>query len=393
MKRLFLPLLFIAAACSSGGDRSAAPAPMKVGGYSTDTEASPVGVIPTGVLHDSARNKDLNISIDYPARGGPFPVIIFSHPYGSSNRAYEPLISYWVSNGYVCIRPAHADAEALREQSELMAVPPQEERRERRGERRNGRQTEVKPVPSRPNPAEEIWDKQREPQWRDRAADIELIINSLDTLEKQYPELLLKMDHSKIGVAGQGYGAFTAMLLGGMRTFGNPPLDLTDPRVRAIVAFSPEGIAENRGLTAQSWADVHIPVLFMTGTNDIGATAAEDANWRKTAFDNSPAGDKYFVLLQGAGAGTFTGMGGMGFGGFEQQRPMSPGGMYGGGGYGYPEQPRGQVTVAPARSFDVVEITSLAFWDAYLKNKTSARDLLQPEKYNSSFSGATMSAK
>ena len=53
------------------------------------------------MLHDAARNKDVEFSIDYPTRGGPFPIIVFSHGYGSSDHAYEPLISYWTGNGYV----------------------------------------------------------------------------------------------------------------------------------------------------------------------------------------------------------------------------------------------------------------------------------------------------
>src|SRR5207244_281867 len=100
----------------------------------------------------------------------------------------------------------------------------------------------------RPNPAEQIWEKEREPQWRDRARDISLVIDSLADLEVRFPELKGKMDRTKIGVGGHSYGAFTAMLLGGARTFGNPPLLVADPRVTAILAMSPQGVASNRGL-------------------------------------------------------------------------------------------------------------------------------------------------
>ena len=80
------------------------------------------------------------------------------------------------------------------------------------------------------------------------------------------------------------------MLIAGMRTFGNPPLNVADARVRAVIAMSPQGPAPNRDTTAQSWADVHVPIMYMTGTNDRGATEAEDYNWRKQAFEDSPAG-------------------------------------------------------------------------------------------------------
>jgi len=379
MKRLLVPLLFIAAACASSSDRPVEPAAMKVGTYSSDAELSPVGVIPTATLHDAQRNKDVEVSIDYPTRGGPFPVIVFSHAYGSSNRAYEPLISYWTSNGYVCIRPKHADAGALRETMREMMPPGREEGRNRRNAAARAAQQ-----PPQRNPEAEVWGREHEPQWRDRVADVKLVLDSLDELERRFPELQGKMDHAKIGVAGHSYGAFTAMLIGGMQTFGNPPLQLADARVRAVIAMSPQGIAANRGTTARSWAAIHIPMLFMTGSNDRGATEAEDANWRKEAFENSAPGDKYFVLIEGAGHLTFTGMGG--FATFEQQRPMtSPYGM---------QQPQRGISFMPGRrAFDIIKITSLAFWDAYLKGDTSARDLLQPAKYDESFSGATMMEK
>ena len=119
---------------------------------------------------------------------------------------------------------------------------------------------------------EAIWDQQREPQWRDRVLDVKLVLDSLDEIERQFPELRGKMDHNRIGVGGHSYGAFTAMLISGAQTFSNPPLSLADSRVRAAVVMSPEGTAANRGLTEQSWTDVRIPVMYMTGSLDRGAT-------------------------------------------------------------------------------------------------------------------------
>src|SRR5437867_1782824 len=127
MKRIGTVFILILAACSSSNPNQSAIAPvtLSIGNYSADMGPSPVGVIPAATLHDAERNKDVEVSIEYPTRGGPFPVIVFSHGYGSSNRGYEPLISYWTSNGYVCIRPKHADAGALREPSrEISGAPP-----------------------------------------------------------------------------------------------------------------------------------------------------------------------------------------------------------------------------------------------------------------------------
>ncbi|HEY8131904.1 MAG TPA: alpha/beta fold hydrolase, partial [Thermoanaerobaculia bacterium] len=299
MKRLLTPLVIIAAACSSSTPNQPATAPvaLTVGNYSADMGPSPVGVIPAATLHDAQRNKDVEVSIEYPTRGGSFPIIVFSHGYGSSDRGYEPLISYWTSNGYVCIRPSHADAGLLRETPREVrpAQPPGQGRR--RGAPEQG---QIIPMQQN-NPMEQIWDREREPQWQNRVADVKLVLDSLDDLERRFPELAGKMDHGKIGVGGHSYGAFTALLIAGMKgTFA-------DPRVRAVLAMSPPGPSADRGITAQSFDTVKVPVMFMTGTNDRGANESEDANWRKQAFDDSPPGDKDFVLIDGARHSSFTG--------------------------------------------------------------------------------------
>lgn len=390
MKRAFPLLLLIAAACASNPNQSATqPVAMKIGNYSADMGPSPVGVIPVAMLHDAARNKDIEYSVEYPTRGGPFPVIVFSPGYGLSDRSYEPLVSYWTSNGYVVIRPSHADAGLIKETPQ--DVPPPAVPQNRGRNPRAAQQGVVIPLQQN-NPAEQIWDREREPQWQARAADVEAILSSLDAIERQFPELAGKMDHSKIGVGGHGYGAFTALLIGGMRAGSLAP---ADSRVKAIVAFSPPGISSARDLTAESFTGLRAPVLFMTGSNDRGGNESENAAWRKQSFENSPAGDKYFVQIDAARYASFTGQVGV----FAMDTPMSmPTTMT--DPYGrpipvqQPQQSRGGVVFANSRSiFGTIKITSLAFWDAYLKNDASARDLLQPAKYGESFSAAHLTAK
>jgi len=376
--RRVLPFLFFAAACSSSTPNQPATAPvtLTVGNYSADMGPSPVGVIPAATLHDTQRNKDVEISIEYPTRGGSFPIIVFSHGYGSSDRGYEPLVSYWTSNGYVCIRPSHADAGLLRE-------TPREAPVIRRGTQQ---QAQVVPIPQR-NAMEEIWDREREPQWQNRVADVKLVLDSLDDLELRFPELKGKMDHGKIGVGGHSYGAFTALLIAGMNgTFA-------DPRVRAVLAMSPPGPSPDRGITAQSFAIVKIPVMFMTGTNDRGANESEDANWRKQAFDDSPPGDKYFVLIDSARHSSFTGQIGF-FDSTPMNVPRTTTDAYGRPVQVPEQQPRGALVFGnDRRIFQIVKITSLAFWDAYLKSDSTARELLQPQKYETAFTGAHSTAK
>jgi len=372
MKRFLITLAALAvAACAS--DQPKKPEAGKAS--LAEGEASPVGVIPTALLHDAQRNKDVDVSIEYPTRGGPFPLIILSHAYGGSNRGYESLVANWTSHGYVVIRPAHADAGAMR------ATPPRdvaERGEEPRSNRGRAAQAAQQPPPFRPNPAEEIWDKEREPQWRDRARDISFVIDSLPGLEERFPELKGKIDRAKIVVAGHSYGAFTAMLVGGMRAGG---LNVADSRVSAILAMSPQGVASNRGLTAESWRDVKVPAMFMTGSRDFGAVETETPDWRKTAYENSPAGDKYFVFLPGARTATFTGM-----------APLMPDQQIVTGTPDLPTRdPRTGQMVSQGMStvgrnngsyiseralFNEIRSIAMTFFDAYLKSEAKAKERL-----------------
>src|SRR5262249_7524482 len=203
MKRIVISLAALAvAACASDQPKK----PQASAASLAEGETSPVGVIPTALLHDAQRNKDVDVSIEYPTRVGPFPVVILSHAYGLTNRAYESLVANWTGHGYVVIRAQHADAGALREPPPPDVAAPAPAHR-RQGRRTNDQQAAQQPPPFRPNPAEQIWDKEREPQWRDRARDISFVIDSLPGLEERFPELKGKIDRSRIVVAGHSYGA------------------------------------------------------------------------------------------------------------------------------------------------------------------------------------------
>jgi len=385
MKRFLVLLLFLVVACSSSGpNQNATVIPtLSVGNYSADIGPSPVGVIPAAMLHDAQRNKDLEVSIEYPTRGGPFPIIVFSHGYGSSDHGYEPLISYWTSNGYVCIRPAHADAGAI-PATPPPAPPVSTASQNRRG---SGQQGAIIPLQPQTNRMEDIYDREREPQWRNRALDMKLVLDSLSDLERQFPELQGKMDHARIGVGGHSYGAFTALLIAGING------TYADPRVKAVMAMSPPGPSESRAITAQSFASVKVPVMFMTGTNDRGANASETPDWRKQAFEDSPSGDKYFVLIDSARHSSFTGQVS-----FYDMTPISTTPTTSSSPY-YGQQPmqqqqRGAMVVGnDRRIFQMIKIASLAYWDAYLKNDQTARDLLQPAKFEGAFAGAHITVK
>ena len=311
--------------------------------YGGDSGESAVGAIPQGVLHDAARNRDVAISVDYPTRPGPHPLLVFSHAYGTGSREYVGLSAYWASQGYVVVRPSHADFGRA-----AMATAQDES-------------------------------SQTAADWRERVKDVVLVLDQLDQLEQSYPELKGKIDRARIGVAGHAYGAFTAMLVAGARTFPGAA-SYADPRVKAVVLMGAPDVAPAWGLTPESWSTLRIPALLIAGTRP-GETAGERADAARRTFEALPAGDKWLALIEGATSGTFTGVRDR-FGTEERvlstpetNNPMNP-------------IPRPQVDPnRPGREnsaamgergrFNNVKVLSLAFFDTYLGVGAEGREGLE----------------
>ena len=313
--------------------------------YAGEAGTSPVGVIPEGVVRDAERGQDVAFSVEYPTRPGPYPLIIFSHGFGAQRNAYVGLSSHWASQGYVVIKPAHSDSGRLQRDN-----------------------------------VEQAWRNQTPADWRNRAADVKAILDGLDRIEESYPELKGKVDRAKIGVGGHSYGAFTAMLIGGARTFPGGT-SYADPRVKAIVAMSPQGPSPTFGLTEESWKDVTVPSLFMTGTEDRGMSDDETPEWRRRAFELAPAGDKWLVVLEGVRHASFTGridaplattrINDERIGDRERLPPGSA---------PVPERRNNRESVAGLRmrgTFANIKAISLSFWDTYLRNDAEGRTALE----------------
>jgi dienelactone hydrolase len=378
MKRFLVALTMLLAACASN-DKKIDPnaAPVIKNPYMMDGTTIPVGVIPAATLHDAQRNRDVELSIEYPTKEGPYPVIVFSPEYGGFRSNYVALSAFWAGHGYVVVKLSHADAGATRAaldkiMEERRVAQQQQQNRGRRD--RNQQASQPLSGAFRADPSQ-LWESEQTPQdWQNRVADVRFVIDSLPRLVEQYPEIKDRADITKIGVSGHSYGALTAIMTAEV-----------DPRVKAIEAMSPPGPLPDRSLTPESFNAIRVPALFLTGSRDLGAVQSEDATWRKQAFDLSPAGDKWYVSIQGAGRSAFTGNVGD-FGGYQPQTtdagyPVGRGGPMGGG---YGQQAPTQRTNAPvvmgSGGSGTVRTLSLAFFDAYLKNDKAGREYLDKLK-------------
>ena len=139
-----------------------------------------VKIEPNVKLHDGRRDKDLSVLCVYPAEGGPWPVIVFSHGAGGMGASYLPLLKFWAEHGYVCLAPTHADALILNRQA--FEAPA------------GGRG----PVASAETQI--LMRAFRNPQdWVARASDMSFVIDSIGDLPEKVPGLRGRMDAARIG--------------------------------------------------------------------------------------------------------------------------------------------------------------------------------------------------
>lgn len=220
------------------------------------------------VLRDEQRDKDLQLRVSFPARGGPFPVLVWSHGATGTKDVYQPIVRHWVSHGYVCVQANHSDSRALG---------------------------------GRSGPATFL-------DWASRPKDVAFVLDSLDAIEAKAAGLKGNMDKQTIGVGGHSFGAHTAQLVAGTTTkdFGGKHTSHADPRPKAFVLISPQG--KGPQLDEESWKPVTRPAIIITGSNDLGRNG-QPVEWRLDPFKYAPPKDKYLLSIQGAyhGFGGITG--------------------------------------------------------------------------------------
>jgi len=258
-------------------------------------------------IYDKRRRKALPLRITYPAQAAhAFPVIGFSHGAGGSHADYPLLIQHWAAHGYICLQPSHADAT----------------------------------LPG------EAASQDRLRHWASRPVDISFLFDSLDMIETAVPELSGRLDTGRLGASGHSFGAGTAQLLAGARLRGHPGRQrFADKRMRAILLLAPQGSGQLHG--TNSWANVRIPMMTITGTRDRGRGGTP--GWRSEPFHGAPPGNKYLIVIEG---------GRHDFGGISRSATSFP--------YARDEREAG-----------ITQQASLSFWDAHLKGSADAEQFLK----------------
>ena len=271
---------------------------------------------------DAARNRAVPVRIyapDLRQGNGPFPAIIFSHGGGESREAFGYLGTHWATCGYIAVFLTHpgSDRKAIEEQ----------------GLRGLGA---VKDFHLRPE-------------------DVRFVLNKLLSNDPGSQLIEGRLSADKIAMAGQCAGATTALAMVGLRAELPEKKDAAfiDPRFKCAVTLSPQPGGRRGGpLHAESWAQIKVPALMVTGTRDFNWMPQIKANPElvRMPFDGLPPGDKYLVEIKDAEHNAFT----------------------------------DSVPYYPARKRDPrhhlwIQRTTTAFLDAYLKGEAKAREWLQTE--------------
>jgi dienelactone hydrolase len=270
-------------------------------------------------VHDAKRERDIPIRVYLPetaagAIEAPAPVVMFSHGLGGSRENSPYLGRHWAARGYavVCLQHAGSDEAVWR------------------GKRFAERMESMRAAMTADN-------------LLLRAQDVHAALDQLTGWSVEAGHALFgRLDLDHIGMCGHSFGAGTTQAVGGQK-FLMTGTSNADERIKAAVMFSPS--SPRRGLTAaQSFGEVKIPWMLMTGTLDVAPVGDQTLESRLAVYPALPAGSKYEVVLEGAQHSAFGDRVLMG-----ERLERNP------------------------NHHRVILALSTAFWDSYLRDNAAAR--------------------
>ena len=235
---------------------------------------SPVQTISPVTLPAPSRNVDLVMRISFPSNltSDKLPVILLSHGLGhanwiSSHYAYTPLSDFYAGRGFVVIQPTHLDFHFL-------------------GIKHEG-------LP-----------------WKSRVTDMKQILDEMDKITEQVPQLKGRLDMDKVAVVGHSMGAFTAAQLLGTKNIdprNQEVFDGSDIRIKAGVLMAAAGnggdslseMAKNIiPFYNPQWDTMIKPTLIVYGDEDNVGLSTRGKAWLRDSYDGSPS-PKAILELKG----------------------------------------------------------------------------------------------
>ncbi|MEJ2860857.1 chlorophyllase [Actinomycetospora sp. OC33-EN07] len=205
-----------------------------------------------------------SVRVSAPVSGSGLPVLLFSHGFGSSSRAYGPLVDHWAGHGFVVVQPTHLDSRTL-------GLPDD--------------------------------DPRRRTFWRHRVDDMTRVLDGLDVVEAAVPGLAGRVDRDRVVAAGHSFGGQTVGVLLGLRVEGE---DLADPRVTAGVLLATAGrggddlrpgVIEMFPWLDPDFSAMKAPALVVMGDADASALSTRGPDWSADPYRLSPPGKSLLTLV------------------------------------------------------------------------------------------------
>ena len=187
------------------------------------------------------RNATMSIWEPTEVRG----VVLFSSGHGAWPERYDAIMEAWRDAGFVVIAPLHVDS---------MKYP-----------------------------------------QRDKFSLQQAFIERLSDMKAASAYAAAQWPGVPVAAAGHSYGTLVSLVLGGALAEAMP---MRDPSVVAVIGYSSPGKIPGL-ITPRSYASIIVPVLIITGDQDVVPGFVSDAKDHLYPVETAPAGDHSAVVLAG----------------------------------------------------------------------------------------------
>ncbi len=256
--RVAVALALVAAACRP----AITHAETQPEAYKTERGPHEVHVIDNHVLPAEPGQRNLRARIVFPGSEGPFALVVFSHGFACYREHYAGLTDHWASHGYAVVQPEHPDCPTA--QVKLSA------------------QDAVNLLYV-------------------RISDIARVLDALFAPGQEIPGLTGRIDYDRKVIAGHSFGGMIAQII-----WGQPLQDrYSSESVSYALDFDAAIVMSGPGPMPQmaegAFTEMPGPLLVTGGTRDTrnaGDGVIQPWEWRMSAYDLSPPGHKYSVVLE-----------------------------------------------------------------------------------------------
>lgn len=184
-----------------------------------------------------------------------------------------------------------------------------------------------------------------------RFEDVPFVLDSLQGWAEENPDVGAFMDMEALGISGHSFGAMTTQVIAG-QMFPDEAGRLRsykDSRFKAGILYSPVPVRHLLGDEPESdiYGPIDLPLFHMTGTQDDSPLEGFDYERRLVVYEYGAHPEKFLLIKKGGDHMVYNGT-------------------------------RGKLgrNELRARHEEIINMASLAYWDAQLKGDEKAKDWL-----------------